>query len=591
MIKRTLLNVEKSARGKRWALRVDESIDLNSYKIALGYDDLLSRLIAGRDISIEESPGFLDPKIKNYMPDPSSMQDVDLAASIIVDAIETKKKIAIFADYDVDGATSASQLIRWGRFFGHEFDLYVPDRIKEGYGPSEQAFHTLQERGAELVITVDCGAASHSALRSAEALGLDIIVIDHHLMEGDLPPCKALINPNRPDDNSGLGFLAAAGVTFMVLAALNRELRQREYADMPNLMDFLGLTALGTICDVVPLTKLNRAIVRQGLKVLSSVSNPGIAALADVANISPPYTVYHAGFVIGPRINAGGRIGQADMGAYMLSTENSQLAYKFASELDRVNVERKKIQQTILYEASENVATEDNLENNNVVVIAMPGWHPGIIGIVAGRLKEQIGLPVIIIGIDDDGMGKGSGRSIKGVNLGGAISAAKNEGLLISGGGHAMAGGLSIEAEKIEEFEVFIQDFLRDEVAIATSESYRSIDSLMHPKAVSNELIQLIDRVGPYGANNPEPVFVFDDMAITYSERLRGGHVRCRFTAKDGHSLNGICFSAEENGLSKILLESKNERVHVAARLKQDSWKGRTRIDLHVVDLALVKKK
>ncbi|NNE57869.1 MAG: single-stranded-DNA-specific exonuclease RecJ [Hellea sp.] len=585
----TILNVEASVRGRKWVLRSNEE-GFEDYLIQTGLDPHTGRLLMGRNIAAKKASDYLSPKIRTFMPDPSSMQDIDVAAQTIMDAIDAKKNIAIFADYDVDGATSAAQLIRWGRALGQEFDLYVPDRILEGYGPSEQAFQILKDRGMDLVVTVDCGAAAHSALHSAQDLGLDIVVIDHHLMDVDIPPCKALVNPNRPDDTSGLGFLAAAGVTFMVLVALNRELRRRGVHDEPNIVDLLGLTALGTICDVVPLTDLNRAIVRQGLRILSKGENPGISALSDVAQIAGPYTVYHAGFVLGPRINAGGRIGQADMGALLLSTEDMQLAYKNAAELDRVNVERKRLQSEILYEANENINEEDNLVHNNVVVTAMTGWHAGIIGIVAGRLKDRLGLPVIVIGVDEDGIGKGSGRSINGVNLGGAISAAKKEGLLLSGGGHAMAGGLSIKAEKIEEFESFIQDYLRDDVKVARQSSSTKVDAIIAPSAITMELADIIENVGPYGASNPQPLFVLNDIRIDYAERLRGGHVRCRLAGQDGQYVQAICFNADDRGLSDYLLEKDGSHYHVAGRVKRDSWKGRVKLDFQIEDLALVKK-
>lgn len=585
----SVLNVDNSFRGRRWVYRAHNEETIKSLHNSLGLDHLTSRLLTGRGIDAETAEGYLDPKIKNFMPDPSILADMDKAVSAIIDAVEAKKNIAIFADYDVDGATSAAQLIRWGRALGQEFGLYVPDRIREGYGPSEQAFETLKAQGAELVITVDCGAAAYSALESAQELGLDIVVIDHHLMDDRFPPCRALVNPNRPDDNSGLGFLAAAGVTFMVLAGLNRELRRRGYEDIPNLVNLLGLTALGTICDVVPLTSLNRAIVRQGLKVLSGVYNPGIAALADVSQTAGPFTTYHAGYVLGPRINAGGRIGQADMGARMLSTENTQQAYGYAAELDRVNRERKRLQEQILFEANESVNEEDNIQNNNVVVTSMQGWHAGIIGIVAGRLKDRLGLPVIVIGIDEDGLAKGSGRSIKGVNLGSAIGKAKEQGLLISGGGHAMAGGLTIAAQNIEKFEEFIQNELREDVKAARESSSFKVDGLLSVSAISPQLVRLIDKVGPFGANNPIPVFAFGNLKIAYAERLRGGHIRCSFVDNDGSRVSAICFSAEETGMAGILLDPQKPIIHVAGRIKQDSWKGRQRIDLQVVDLALAK--
>ena len=581
----TVLNVTSSVRGQHWVFRSDDEDVLTDYINQHGVDVLTARLLAGREVPLDGVTDFLEPKLKHSMPDPYSLMDMEKAVYAILDALEAGKSLAVFADYDVDGATSAAQLIRWGRHLGYEFGLYIPDRIREGYGPSEQAFEILKAQGYDVVVTLDCGAAAHQALESAVSLGLDIIVIDHHLMEGELPPCKALVNPNRADDESGLGHLAAAGVTFMLLAGLNRELKRRGYKDIPDILSYLGLTALGTVCDVVALKGLNRAFVRQGLKVLSSINNPGVAALSDVAEIEAPYTTYHAGFVLGPRINAGGRIGQANMGAELLSTEDTQKAYKHAAELDRVNAERKAMQTQILVEAED--ASRQKSEAGNVIVTSMTGWHPGIIGIVAGRLKDRFGLPVIVIGVDEDGIGKGSGRSIKGVNLGAAISEARNQGLLISGGGHAMAGGLTIEASGITEFEAFIQEHLSEPVAKARAEQRFTVDCLIRPMAVSPETIGLIEKIGPFGAGNPEPVFVLDNLFIAYAERLRGGHVRCAFTDSEGARIKGICFNADSNGLADALLSDEKHKVHVAGRMKLNHWNGRTSTDFHVVDLAI----
>ena len=429
----------KSVRNQYWVDRCEDEKRLKALQQQAGLDALTSRLLAGRHIEPDDAPGFLKPRIKDQLPDPSIMQDMDKAVGLIIDAVIEKKSITIFADYDVDGGTSAAQLIRWGRAMGCEFDLYVPDRVAEGYGPSADAFFALKEKGAELVITVDCGAAAVEALEAAREIDLPIIVVDHHLMEGKLPHAAAIINPNRPDDESGLGHLAAAGVVFMLLVALNREATRRTLESRPKLMNYLGLTALGTVCAVVSLTGINRGFVAQGMKVLSQGHITGITALADIANITGDFNVYHAGFVFGPRINAGGRIGRADMGAELLSTENSQLAYAHAAELDRVNTQRKAMQADILDEALQEASFR---KDDPVIVVDMDGWHPGIIGIVAGRLKEQYSKPAIVIGVNEDGLGKGSGRSIKGVNLGDAIVRAKQDGLLQSGGGHAMAGGL-----------------------------------------------------------------------------------------------------------------------------------------------------
>jgi len=579
------LDVESSCRGLRWQARCQDDALVTELMQSKSLDDLTARLLAGRGVSPVTADEFLSPSLRGSMPDPSSMQDMDKAANLIVDAVQAKQKITVFADYDVDGGSSAAQLIRWGRGFGVEIGLYVPDRVKEGYGPSIEAFKQLKSEGNDLVITVDCGAAAQSALEAAEGLELPIIVIDHHLMHGALPPCAALINPNREDDTSGLGHLAAAGVTFMTLVALNREARRRELETTPNIMNLLGLTALGTVCDVVSLTGLNRAFVTQGLKVLSKNDNIGVNALADIAGSNPPYTTYHCGFILGPRINAGGRIGKAEMGAEMLATENSQLAYAHAAELDRVNTARKTLQNQMVNEALE--AAHKLPEENAVIIVNMKGWHPGVIGIVAGRLKDRFDKPAIVIGVNDEGLGKGSGRSMSGVNLGAAITKAKEAGLLISGGGHAMAGGLTVEADKISDFTEFLNRLLKDDVEQARNNLSLKVDALIVPNAANQAIIDKVRQVGPYGAGNPQPLFAFSDLRIAYAERVRGGHVRCAFEDGAGGRISGICFRADETGLDQVLLDPNAPRVHVAGRLKADSWKGRSRIDLQLVDLAI----
>lgn len=551
-------------------------------------DHLTARLLAGRGITADFCDEFLSPTLRGSMPDPSTLKDMDKAASLILDAVQAEQKITVFADYDVDGGSSAAQLIKWGRGLGTEIGLYVPDRVKEGYGPTVEAFEQLKAEGNDLVVTVDCGAAAQKALEAAKDLELPIIVIDHHLMHGALPPCAALVNPNREDDTSGLGHLAAAGVTFMLLVALNREARRRGLDNLPNILDLLGLTALGTVCDVVSLTGLNRALVTQGLKVLSKGENVGVNALADIASAGPPYTTYHCGFILGPRINAGGRIGKAEMGAEMLSTENTQLAYSHAAELDRVNTDRKTLQNQMINEALEEahkISDEDA-----VIIVNMNGWHPGVIGIVAGRLKDRFDKPAIVIGVNEEGIGKGSGRSMSGVNLGEAITQAKEAGLLISGGGHAMAGGLTVESGKIPELTALLNDLLTDDVFEARKNLSLKIDALIAPSAADNTIVEKIDRVAPYGAGNPQPLFAFSDLRIAYAQRVKGGHVRCTFDDGIGGRISGICFRADETGLDEILLDPNAPRVHVAGRLKANSWKGRTSIDLQLVDLAIAEK-
>jgi len=424
----TCLGVDTSLRGRRWTMRCDDTAS-EDYARATGLPRVEAAIIAGRGIDADHVQTFLSPTLRETLPDPSTLQDADKAAQRILDGIQRGENIWIFSDYDVDGGTSAAQLIRWGRAIGYEFKLYIPDRVKEGYGPSKAAFEALKAQGADLVVTLDCGAAAHGALEAAHAMELPIIVVDHHLMTDSPPPAFAIMNPNRADDTSGLEHLAAAGVTFMLVVALNRLAKAAGLTPKIDLKTLLGLTALGTVCDVVPLTGVNRTFVRQGLKVLSNTNHVGVKALADIAKAEAPFTAYHCGFVLGPRINAGGRIGRADMGAELLATENSQLAYAHAAELDRVNQERRTMQSSMLDEA---LAEAEKQIGQAVIIVSMEGWHPGIIGIVAGRLKDRFDTPSIVIGVDDDGQAKGSGRSIKGVNLGGAISAAKEAGLLIA---------------------------------------------------------------------------------------------------------------------------------------------------------------
>lgn len=579
------LNVTHSVRGRVWTYRyVPDSLE--SYAASSGLPLLQAALLLGRDVELSDVDKFLDPTLKNSLPNPSELEDADKAAGIILDHIADGKRITLFSDYDVDGGTSAAQLIRWGRAMGFEFGLYVPDRVKEGYGPSEAAFDQLKGDGVDLVVTLDCGAAAQSALEHADRIGLPLIVVDHHLMEHTPPPALALVNPNRQDDQSGQGHLAAAGVTFMLLVALHREARIRGISVDIDLKSLLGLTALGTICDVVPLRGVNRAIVRQGLKVLSANQNIGVQALADVASAEPPFTTYHAGFVLGPRINAGGRIGRADMGAELLSTESSQLAYAHAAELERVNQQRRQMQDRILSEALEAAQSQADAP---VIIVAMPDWHPGIIGIVAGRLKDRFRRPTIVIGVDNDAalpVAKGSGRSISGVDLGGALAVAKKEGLLVSGGGHEMAGGLTMRPDQIDIFREFMVSRLSEDVEVALRNDSTKLDFVLAISAVNEGLMDVVEAVGPYGAGNPQPIFGFSDLTVSFAKRTKGDHVRFTLVDSDGQSLSGICFRAGETGLDEALLMAGSKRFSAIGQLKPNIWQGRKRIDFHLLDLA-----
>ena len=584
MINDSLLDVNNSYSGNKWSLRSKDEELISSIQKDSQIDYITARIIAGRKIDLADVQDFLNPSLRKLLPDPSSMQDMDKAAKIIFNAIKSNKKITIFADYDVDGATSAAQLVKWARNFESELEIYVPDRIKEGYGPSIEAFDHLKKNGSDLVITVDCGAAAYSALVAAQALDLSIVVIDHHLMDADMPPAEALVNPNRIDDTSKLNYLAAAGVTFMLLVALNREARVQNFSNIPDLFDYLDLTALGTICDVVPLKGLNRAIVKQGLKVFSRESNIGLKSLMFETNTNSPITPYHCGFVLGPRINAGGRIGKANIGAALLSTENHKLAIKYAQELDRVNIERRILQDKILDEAL--LKAYSIHKTNSVIVVSMEGWHPGVIGIVAGRLKERFNKPVIVIGIDENGIGKGSGRSIQGIDLGNEIKKLHEKGLLISGGGHEMACGLTIESKYIKTFHEILESNLRDKINSIRSKFSIKIDALLNISAVNMDLMNSINQIGPYGSGNPTPTFAFAELRVAYADRVKGGHIRCNFEDKNGQRIKGICFRAEEFGFDEILLNERNRYLHIVGTLKKNTWNGHTSIDLQVIDVS-----
>jgi single-stranded-DNA-specific exonuclease len=451
------LGVHRSLSGRAWRARPADAALIRSHQQKLGLSEPLARALASRGVAQSDGAAYLTPTLRALFPDPSSFADMDLAAQVLIDAIVADRRCVVFADYDVDGATSAALLVRYFRALGRELSIYVPDRMTEGYGPSPAAFRRLKAEGAELVITVDCGAAAHDALTTAAEIGLQVVVIDHHLMRDTIPPAVALVNPNRPDCRSGQGVLAAAGVTFVLLAALTREARRRglfETKPAPDLIHWLDLAALGAVCDVTQLVGFNRALTAQGLKVMSAWGNPGLKALLDVAAAKPgPASTFHAGFVLGPRINAGGRIGRSDLGARLLSTDDPAEAKALAEELDALNATRKTVEAETFEEAVRKIEQSSNLDPKApVMVVAGEGWHPGVVGIVASRLRERYRRPTIVIGLDAiANVGKGSGRSQPGVNLGRAVHAAFDAGLLLAGGGHAMAAGLTIRPDAVPE--------------------------------------------------------------------------------------------------------------------------------------------
>lgn len=584
------LGVARSLSGRLWRERVADPELVRRHQLGLGLSEPLARALAARGVAAEAGPDYLSPTLKALFPDPSAFADMDRAAAVLVGALERRRPMVVFADYDVDGASSAAQLVRWFRALGHDLPIYVPDRIVEGYGPSPAAFRRLKADGAELVITVDCGAAAHDALACAAEIGLEVVVIDHHLMRGEeIPSVAALVNPNRPDCASGQGHLAAAGVTFVLLAALNREARRRGlFGDRaePDLRQWLDLAAMGAICDVTQLTGFNRALAAQGLKVMSAWRNPGLKALLEVAKGRGPASVFHVGFILGPRINAGGRIGRADLGARLLSTDDPEEARALAEELDALNASRKEVEREVTEAAVGHIERESNQAEAPMLLVAADGWHPGVIGIVAGRLRERYRKPVIVVGVDRAAnVGKGSGRSQPGVNLGRAVQAAYDEGLLLAGGGHAMAAGLSVRPDAIPELRAFLCERLSAETEAAAAEDGLEIDALVTTGGCDRALWREFQRLAPFGPGNPEPVFAAADVRIERPMALRGGHVRCTLVDGSGGKLKAVAWRVEESPLGRRLMV-EGGAIHVVGRLKPDDWQGRESVEFEIEDAA-----
>lgn len=580
------LGVEASLSGRMWRERPSDPASVRGLMRATGLPEPVARALAGRGLSEATVADFLDPTLKRLFPDPSSFADMDLAAEVLLRALVAKQRAVIFADYDVDGATSAALLVRWFRAMGAVLEIYVPDREKEGYGPTPAVFRKLKAEGADLVITVDCGAAAEQALAYAAEIALPVVVVDHHLMRGGAPPAAALVNPNRPDDRSGQGHLAAAGVTFVLLAALNRRARALglfEDRSEPDIRAWLDLAAVGAICDVTALTGFNRALTAQGLKVLSRWENPGFRAIAEVAGVSGEAQAYHAGFILGPRINAGGRVGRSDVGARLLSTDDPEEARLLAVELDDFNGLRKSLEAETQREAEAELGLAPT---GSVLIAARDGWRPGVVGIVAGRLRERFRRPVIVIGFDPEtGLGKGSGRSQPGVNLGRAVQAAFDEGLLISGGGHAMAAGLTVARDKLDALRGFLNARLQDETEAATAADAVEIDGLLQVAAADAALLQAFSPLAPYGPGNPEPMFAFADVRPERAMAMRGGHVRCELSDGSGTRLRAVAWRAAETELGRRLLSGEGGLL-VAGRLKPDTWQGRNSVQLEIDDVA-----
>ena len=551
-------------------------------------DDLVTQLLLARGCPPEELEAHRSPTIRSFMPDPSIFQDMDRAAERLADAVVAGEQVTIFGDYDVDGATSAALLIRLLGSLGLEAGYYIPDRLLEGYGPSGDALVSLRDSGASLVVTVDCGAQAFEALSMAHAAGLDVIVVDHHKCATELPIAHSIVNPNRLDEEAGAaahGHLAAVGVAWLLGAALIRTLRSRDYftsREEPKLLDLLDIVALGTVADVAQLKGLNRAFVAQGLKIMAGRRNIGLNALITASRLTRAPLCSDLGFALGPRVNAGGRVGTSALGARLLTTSDAEEARVLAEELDRLNGERRAIEAAVQEEADALVARQGN---RAVVLVSGEGWHPGVIGIVAGRLKEKLGRPALVVAIDEHGTGKGSGRSIAGVDLGAAILAAKDMGLLEAGGGHAMAAGLTVQADKIEALAEFLDARLSEDVARASENRALLLDAVIAPGGITPMLADALEQGGPYGMGWPAPRIAAGPMRIIKADVVGKDHVRVILAGDDGRSIKAVAFRQAETELGQALLHSgRDKRLWLAGRVKVDDWSGRASAELHIDD-------
>jgi len=578
------LNVEKSVTGQPWKWRA-------SVEPGAGIDSLVDELLIARGVARDDLARQRDPRIRDFLPDPSAFQDMDKGAERLADAVAGNETIAIFGDYDVDGATSAALLTLLLRRLGSEPIVYIPDRLMEGYGPSGAALVELKGRGATLAVTVDCGAQAFDALQEAKEAGLDVIVVDHHQCASLLPVAFALINPNRLDegpDGAAHGHLAAVGMAFILGVALIRELRDRGFFEAlaePKIIDLLDLVALGTVADVARLKSLNRAFVTQGLKVMATRQNVGLGALAEAARLVKPPSCRDLGFALGPRINAGGRVGKSDLGVRLLTSTDPEEARTIAAELDRLNEERRAIELLVCEQAE---AQAQSQAEASVIVVMSSGWHQGVIGIVAGRIKERFGRPAIVIAETDDGTGKGSGRSISGVDLGAAVLAAKDSGLLTAGGGHAMAAGLTLPPGGLEAFQQFINERLAADVEKSRGDRALLLDALLAPGGVAGALCDALDAAGPYGAGWPSPRVAAGPVRLLKTGIVGDGHVRGIGCGDDGKSFKWIAFRSASTELGQALLSSPpDRRWWLAGTIKRDEWNGGNAAEMHLEDAAL----
>ena len=579
-----------SISGKNWILKKFNEEEISYIKTNFFLDEITSKLLSIRKIKKDHIKSFLNPSIKNFLPNPNNLIDMKKSTLRTISAIKDKEKIGIFGDYDVDGATSTALL---GNFFSKlkmEYEIYIPDRKNEGYGPSVKSFEELIDNGTKLIFTVDCGTLSFEAIDYAKKRNIDVIVLDHHQSEVKLPNAYSIVNPNRFDDESNLQYLCAAGVSFMFLVSLNRELRTNNWfinnkINEPNLINYLDLVSLGTVCDVVPLVGLNRAIVKQGLKVIKSKRNLGLKTLLDICKIETKPSIYHLGYMLGPRINAGGRVGKCSHGANLLLNSDPKEAFKLASELDRFNKERQLLEKDLLQKI---LNETKGYSNDPVLVLSGKNWHEGVIGIVAARLKDKFNKPVIIISIKDN-IGKASARSIVGFDIGSLIIAATQEKILLKGGGHKMAGGFSIFVENIEKFKKFIFRKFKNINEDLTSKKPLLLDSIISPSALNLDFYNKINTLAPFGSGNPEPKFIIEDLKTINGKIVGEKHIKSVLIGKDGASIKTISFNALENGLGAYLIKKNNKIFNIAGKLSLNEWKGQSNVEFIIDDISVNK--
>jgi single-stranded-DNA-specific exonuclease len=594
MNKPAFLDVEKSVKGQRWVARLDDQRLAHTIAEKNELPEILGRVMAARGVTSDEAEAFLNPTLRSLMPQPSAFLDMEKGAARLAEAIVKKEVIGIISDYDVDGVSSAAIMVRFLASVGHEANVYIPDRLTEGYGPSEKAVTSLKEQGTELLLTLDCGVMSHDPLAHAADLGLTTIIVDHHQAGVDLPQAYAVINPNRQDDMSGQGHLCAAGVVMILIAAVNKQLRTlghySEQRPEPNMLQWLELVALATVCDVVPLKGLNRAYVTQGLRIMSRRENQGISALADVGGLKRKPDVYALGFILGPRINAAGRVGHAEEALALLTTNDKGQAYALARNLDDLNRKRQVIELRVVDEAiAQAEAAMGKEKKPSIVVVAADGWHPGVVGLAASRLKDRYSVPSLVLAINKTtGQATGSGRSIAGVDLGKAVRLASEAGILTKGGGHAMAAGLTVPTERLAELRQFLEESLTAEVENLRDPSL-AVDGALTASGATLDLIELLEQAGPYGSAHPSPMFVFPAHKVIYADQAGTDHVRCTLVASDGTKLKAIAFRALNTELGELLLSERNHPIHIAGRLVADEWGAKRVPSLQIEDAAIIR--